>query len=137
MWAVEFGSVGICAMEEARDGNDTSISGTFASSGSRDAAKMFGRRRPAGGQGGGDAVYNNRDASPGGRRCCQLGSVRTAVGGKRHGATALSSLRLRGATCQAAQTHGANPTRLGSATERARVLLPRLSPGFFSLGPKF
>ena len=30
----------------------------------------------------------------------------------------------------------ANATRLGSAAERARVLLPRLSPGFFSLGPK-
>ena len=31
----------------------------------------------------------------------------------------------------------ANATRPGSAAERARVLLPRLSPGFFPLGPKF
>ena len=30
----------------------------------------------------------------------------------------------------------ANAARLGGAAERARVLLPRLSPGFFSLGPK-
>ena len=30
----------------------------------------------------------------------------------------------------------ANATRLGGAAEGARVLLPRLSPGFFSLAPR-
>ena len=90
---------------------------------------------PEAGQG--EAQFtDDRDSRPGGGRCRQPGSVRAAVGGKRHGTAALSALWLRRTAHQAAGSHGANATRLGRAAERARVLLPRLSPGFFSLGPK-
>jgi hypothetical protein len=63
--------------------------------------------------------------------------LQLAESGKWHGAAALPALRLRGTACQTAGSHAANAPGLGGAAEGARVLLPRLSPGFFSLGPEF